>query len=86
MEQQANGIDTPLDIRQDRICNLVRVALDEAHRIPKRQGAHHVVAVVDADLIDHDGFAEILANPDEKVVCKPLDTRAVIRECLQREK
>lgn len=80
MQQQADGIDAALDVRQDRVRDLVRVAPDEAHRVAERQGAHHVVAVVDADLVDDDRLAEILADADEEVRCEAFDARAVIRE------
>lgn len=81
MEEKANGIDSPLDVIQDRLGDVVGVALDKSHWITKGQGTHHIVAVVYAYFVHQNWLSDILTDSNEELAGKLLDPGGIVRKC-----
>jgi hypothetical protein len=81
MKEEANRIDSLLDVIQDRLGSVIGLALGIAHGLPKGQGTHHIVAVVNAYLIHENGFPQvIIPDSSEQLACKLLDAGGIVRE------
>lgn len=81
MEEKAYRIDSLLDVIQDRLDDVVGVALDKGHWVTKGQGTHHIVAVVYAYLVHQNGLSDILTDSNQELACKLLDPGCIVRKC-----
>lgn len=80
MKEKSDGVDSLLDVIQDRFGDVVGVALDKAHWVTKGQGTHHIIAVMDAYLVYQNGQPQILTDSNEELARELLDPGGIVRK------
>jgi hypothetical protein len=80
MCEEANGINTLSDVLQDFLGARVTFASDESKRGAKCQRAHHIIGIVNADIIDDSWLARIVSEPRDEFPREVFDERRIFRK------
>jgi hypothetical protein len=81
MKECSNCHDTLCDIVQYLSRDLRGYAFQEAGRVPESKRTHHIIAVMDTQVIEDHSVAFVLLYSREKLISELFDGWAIVGKC-----